>query len=125
MRNDEKVPSIYSYTKTTSGEEQWGDSLSPDAVAMVHTKLELDTQQSKIDELDLILHNLDGMHDLSFDQVEKTNGKPDFTTKKPEDVVLDYMKKIFESVEKHLAKYPTELIRLLPVDIVITHPVVS
>ena len=125
MSNAEKVPSVYSYTKAASGEEQWGNSLSEDAVTMVHTKLELDAQQSKLDELDIILHNLDGMHDLRFDHVVKTGGNPDFTAKKPEIVVLDYMKRVFDRVLKYLGKVPEELLRSLPVDIVITHPVVG
>ena len=124
MTNLEKVPSVYSYTKPTAGEEQWGYHLSADAVTMVHTKLELDAQQSKLDELEIILDNLEGMHDLHFDQVKKTNGNPDFTAKKPEIVVLDYMKKIFDRVMKHLSQYAEEVRRSLPVDIVITHPVV-
>jgi hypothetical protein len=123
--NEEKVPSVYSYTKPKSKEEQWGNSLSEDAEIMVHTKLELDAQESKLDELDMILDNLDGMRDLRSEYVVSTLGNPDFTPKKPELVVLDYMKKIFERVWKYLGQYDQGLLLSLPVDIVITHPVVS
>lgn len=124
MSNAVKVPSVYSYTKTDGGEKQWGNHFSPNAVMLIHTKLELDAQPSRFDELDLILHNLDGMHDLHFDQVERTNGNPDFTAKKPEIVIQDYMSKIFQRVMQRLNKIPPQLRRSLPVDIVITHPVV-
>jgi hypothetical protein len=125
MSNTEKVPSMYSYTKAASGEEQWGNDFSEDAITMVHTKLELDAQQSKLDELNIILDNLDGMHNLCFDHVLKTDGNPDFAAKKPEIVVLDYMRKIFDRVMKYLVKIPEELRQSLLVDIVITHPVVG
>jgi hypothetical protein len=125
MSNADKVPSVYSYTKAPSGEEQWGNDFSDNAVTMVHTKLQLDAQQSKLDELDIILDNLDGMHDLSINHVVKTDGNPDFTARKPEIIVLDYMSKIFDRVMKYLGKIPEEFIQSLPVDIVITHPVVG
>lgn len=123
--NDVKVPSAYSYTKTTSKAEQWGTSFSEDAEIMVHTKLELDAQESMLDEFVMILDNLDGMRDLSSDYVVSTLGNPDFTPKRPELVVLDYMKKVFERVWKYLQKYNQKLLLSLPVDIIITHPVVS
>jgi hypothetical protein len=38
----DKIPSVISYSPATEvGEQQWGLSLSPDAVAMVNTKLEV------------------------------------------------------------------------------------
>jgi hypothetical protein len=123
--NEEKVPSAYSYTKPKSKEEQWGTSFSEDAEIMVYTKLELDAQESILDELDMILDNLDGMRDLRSEYVVSTQGNPDFTPKKPELVVLDYMKKIFERVRIYLGQYDQGLLLSLPVDIVITHPVVS
>ena len=123
--NEYKVPSAYSYTKPKSKEEQWGTSFSEDAEIMVHTKLELDAQESILDELDMILDNLDGMRDLRSEYVVSTQGNPDFTPKKPELVVLDYMKKIFERVRIYLGRYDQGLLLSLPVDIVITHPVVS
>lgn len=116
---------MYSYTRSRSHEEQWGSSLSEDAELMVYTKLELDAQESKLDELDMILDNLDGMRDLRSDYVVSTGGQPNYTPKKPELVVLDYMKKIFERVMDYLGQYDQRLLLSLAVDIVITHPVVS
>ncbi|KAH7417779.1 hypothetical protein BKA64DRAFT_761386 [Cadophora sp. MPI-SDFR-AT-0126] len=122
--NEDKVPSAYSYTKSRANEEQWGTSFSEDAEIMVYTKLELDAQESVIGELDMILDNLDGMKDLSSEYVVRSKGEPDYTPKKPDLVVLDYMKKIFERVWKYLGQYDQALLLSLPVDIIITHPVV-
>lgn len=48
MGNHDKIPSVISYSPSSHvGEQQWGASLSPDAVTMVHTKLELDVQGNK------------------------------------------------------------------------------
>jgi len=123
--NEEKVPSAYSYTKPKFKEDEWGDSFSEDAEIMVHTKLELDAQESRVDELNMILDNLDGMRDLSSEYVVSQGGEPDYTPKKPELVVLDYMRKVFDRVWKYLSQYPKEMLSSVSVDIVITHPVVS
>jgi hypothetical protein len=130
MSNTRKVPSAYSYTPSTTGEEQWGGSWSSDATVMVHTKLELDEQARKSDELEIILHNLDGMDNLNFAHIEKTNGNPAFSPKKPDDIVKDYLDKIFRQVMKVLQtdeRFQIEDVdrRKMPVDIVFTMPVVS
>lgn len=82
----DKIPSVISYSETTTaGEEQWGLDLSPNALAMVNTKLELDVQDRKLGELELILHLLDGVNDLNFDDTIKKRGFPEYTEKAPED----------------------------------------
>lgn len=128
MSNTLKVPSAYSYSQTTTEEEQWGSSISSNATVMVHTKLELDEQDCKNDELDIILHNLDGMGDLSFAHVERTNGRPEFSPKKPDDIVQDYLVKVFDRVMAYIEKdlgFEEVDRRGMPVDIVFTVPVVS
>ena len=75
MGNQDKVPSVISYSACSEAqEEQWGSDLSPDAIAMVNTKLELEVQDDKSDELELILQALDGMHDLNFQFVKDSRG---------------------------------------------------
>lgn len=130
MSNTPKVPSAYSYTPSTTGEEQWGGSMSLDAAVMVHTKLDLDEQARKSDELENILQNLDGMNDLSFDHIERRDGNPAFSPRKPDDIVKDYLDKIFERVIKVLetdtrVKIEDDDRRKTPVDIVFTMPVAS
>jgi hypothetical protein len=125
MNNTEKVPSVISYSPCSDEEEQqFGFSLSPEAVAMVNTKLELDVQDNKVDELDLILQALDGMDNLSFEKVKNSNGYPAYTWKAPEEIVTDYLEKVFPYVNRILEKNET-LRKGIKVDIVITFPVVS
>lgn len=127
MENMQRIPSLISYTLPTSGELQWGSDLSSNAVVMAHTKLELDVQDSKADELDRILHHLDGMHDLSFDHVQRLNGKPDYSPKKPDNIIEDYLKRVFTRVIMYLEDQGIgrqEQIEWL-VDIVFTVPMVS
>jgi hypothetical protein len=124
--NHNKIPSIISYSPAgPAGEEQWGASLSPDAVTMVNTKMQLDEQDTKQDELDLILQVLDGVNNLEFEAVKKAKGLPDYTWKTPEEIVTDYLTKIFEHVNSKVFQLMgSHLLSQLQVDVVITVPVV-
>lgn len=124
MSNDVKIPSVISYTPSThKGEQQFGASLSPDAVAMVNTKLELEAQDTRLDELDLIIQVLEGTKDLNFEHVKRAQGYPDYTWKAPEDIVTDYLTKVFEHFERAMVDL-TEIKKNVPVDIMVTVPVV-
>lgn len=126
MTNHDKIPSVISYSPATPDKDgkipqQWGTSLSPEAVTMVNTKLELDNQDSKLDELDLIIQVLDGMKNLSFDHVIASKGYPEYTWKVPQDIVSDYLGKVFHYLQKEVADFMEAQI---PVDLVLTVPVV-
>jgi len=125
MSNRPKIPSVYSYSPAPNGEEQWGESLSPDALTMINTKLELDVQDSKIGELELILQVLEGMGNLHFDHVKAARGYPEYTWKTPEEIATDYLTKVFQRVDRVVEKFSPLLKTRIPVDIVITVPVVS
>jgi hypothetical protein len=125
MASTQKVPSVYSYSPAPKDEQQWGDSLSDEAVTMINTKLELDVQDNKSDELRLLLQVLDGMHNFSFEYVRACRGYPDYTSKDPEQIITDYMSRIFQRFEQHVDKFGTKLTSRLLVDIVVTVPVVS
>ena len=125
MDNHEKVPSVYSYSRPSRAREvQWGANLSPNAVAMMHTKLELDYMDNRSDELDLILKALDGMSDLTFDEIKKHQSHPDYTWNSPEEIATDYLRKIFERVQIQLGSYGETVAEKYPMDIVITVPAV-
>ena len=82
MGNSVKIPSVISYTPCSDPEvEQFGFDLSDNATTMINTKLELDPQDTRTEELDLILHALDGMKDLRFDNIKASRGFPNFTWK--------------------------------------------
>lgn len=124
MSNDVKIPSVISYSPSShKGEQQVGASLSPDAVAMVNTKLELEAQDTRLDELDLIIRTLEGTKNLNFEHVKHAQGYPGYTWKSPDDIVTDYLTKVFEHFERATA-YLTEVKDNIPVNIIVTTPVV-
>jgi hypothetical protein len=125
MGNSAKIPSVISYSPCTRAQEQqWGASISPDAITMINTKLELDLQDNKSEELDLILQALDGMNNLHFEHVKASKGYPEYTWKGPGDIVTDYLTKIFQYLSLAIKNFSPELRARIPVDIVVTVPVV-
>lgn len=121
-----KIPSIISYsTPSAAREQQWGANISPKAVTMVNTKLELDVQENKIDELELIIQVLDGTSNLDFNEVKKSRGLPEYTWKTPEEVVTDYLTHVFQYLNQNFDVFGERLRSQIPVDIVVTVPVVS
>ena len=80
MDNDVKIPSVISYSAPgVNDEQQFGNDISPDAITMVNTKLELEPQDDRIDELNLILQVLEGMRNLDFDHVKSIRSFPGYT----------------------------------------------
>jgi len=125
MGHSTGIPSVISYSPSTRAQEQqWGNSISLDAVTMINTKLELDIQESKSEELDLILQALDGMNNLCFEHVKASNGYPEYSWKRPGDIVTDYLTKIFQHLSLTLTYFSPNFRAQIPVDIVITVPAV-
>ncbi len=119
-----KIPSVISYSlKSQNREQQWGTDLSPQAIAMVHTKLQLDVDDTAA-ELNLILQALDGMHNLNFQYIKESGGAPKYTRKGPEQIVEDYLTKVFNYLLQAVESFTEELRSSIPVDIVATIPAV-
>jgi hypothetical protein len=123
--NHDKIPSVISYSLASdAAEQQWGADLSPDAVAMIHTKLELGLRDTS-DELDLVLKTLEGVGNLKFTHIKAIGPLPGYPCKKPERIVADYMEKVFDCVLESIAsRYSDEFRKQTPVDVVITMPAV-
>lgn len=125
MDNHDKVPSVISYSKcSTAGERQWGSNLSPDAISMVHTKLELGVQ-SVLGELDMTLQVLDGMMDLNIGAILRTtkdHDLPPYSHLSPEAIITDYLTKVFLWFEQELEKFGPVFRRETATDLVITVP---
>jgi hypothetical protein len=122
MPATDKVPSVISYSPCDPREySQWGHSLSPDAVIIRNTRRELDIQDTKSEELDLILKLLDDRNNLKFD----AHGYSAYRWKQPKDIITDYLMKVY-AVVKDFLEFPTnESLRAkIPVDLVITVPTV-
>jgi hypothetical protein len=108
-------------------EQQWGSNLSPNAVSMVHTKLELDLQDVS-GELDMTIQVLDGMKNLGFSDMMAANGdydRPAYSHKNPEEVVTDYLTKVFLRLEEVVEGFTDAFRRHVATDIVVTVPTVS
>jgi molecular chaperone DnaK (HSP70) len=121
---DDKVPSVISYSQA---KHEWGGSLSADSVSMVHTKLELGLQ-STLGELDMTLQVLDGMANLNFDEMLMARGShdiPAYSHKSPEEIVTDYLEKVFQYLEQEVEKFGTAARKHTAVDLVVTVPTVS
>jgi hypothetical protein len=130
MDNDQKIPSVISYSPASrANEQQFGSNISEDAIAMVNTKLELDVQDSKLAELESLIQALEGMKNLNFSNVRQCKGSPGFTWKSAEAIVTDYLTKVFKAfslyLDKRFPEYRAGLQEMMPVDVVITVPVVS
>ncbi|CAO2656251.1 Nn.00g050540.m01.CDS01 [Neocucurbitaria sp. VM-36] len=122
MGNHDKVPSVISYSVPSEMmEQQWGSSLSPQAVSMVHTKLELGIQKLQ-GELDMTLQVLDGMKDLDFSRMMTANGIPAYSHKSPEEIVTDYLAKVFEYLDLTVNNFNEAFRRHTATDIVVTVP---
>ena len=124
MENHSKIPSVISFSPATEAmEQQWGYDLSDEAISMIHTKLELDLQDVG-SELDLMLHALDGMKDFSFQHIKTAGVLPAFTDKTAEQVVTEYLSRVFEHLSAVMVNFSEELRVRVPVDIVVTVPTV-
>jgi hypothetical protein len=124
MKNQDKVPSVISYSKSPYGEQQWGSDISADALCMVHTKLELGIDTTS-NELDLLLKTMEGVNGLSFSHLKAVAPIPDFPTQLPQQIVADYIEKAFIAIINFIEKqYTAAFFQTTPVDIVMTMPAV-
>lgn len=124
MNNRQKVPSVISYARTSEGEAQWGSDISKNAITMVNTKLELQPQETRFEELDLTFHALKNMGFLSFDHVQKSGPDPAYTSKEPRDIITDYLTRISECYRRAGKVGFLEKAITTSVDVVVTVPVV-
>jgi hypothetical protein len=91
---------------------------------MIHTKLELPLSGTS-DELDLVLKTLEGVQDLHFSHIKSAGPLPEYPSRKPEDIVSDYIVRVFEVVLDRIAiEFTPEFRNATPVDVVITMPAV-
>lgn len=121
MTGIRKAPSVISYSPADDA-DQWGMSISENAVTMLNFKLELETQDKRIDELDLILQLLQGTGFLSFDIIRRAGSYPAYTSKSPAQIVTDYLSNVCDSIFNSQAFSDPKNAKL-PIDICVTVPV--
>ena len=123
MSNQQKVKSVISYAKPVQGEAQWGSDISESAITMVNTKLELEPQDTRFEELDLTLQVLKGTGNLTFEHIRKAGPDPAYTCRPPTQIVTDYLTKISECARK-VPDFENLVLTKTAVDLVVTVPVV-
>jgi len=121
-----KVPSQVAYSSSHEHNAQWGYDISPQALRLVWTKLELD-KQDRVDELNHLLGALNGMKDLNLEEIARSRGLPEYPAKEPVEIVSDYLSFVREHVVKLDMPYSVgeALLQRFPIDIVVTCPTVS
>jgi hypothetical protein len=126
MTMQAKVPSLISYGNDYGfeGGLQWGNNILPGAVAMMHTKLQLDVQTVS-EELNLIMDALDGVKDFDFSHIQYSVASSQYTDKSAEEIITDYLTLVFNALCKQIEALMDTFRLLLPVDIVITIPAVG
>lgn len=123
MGNQEKIPSVISYSESDGDSQQWGSDLSKHAIAMVHTKLQLDIGTVE-NELDLTLQALEGMDNLHYRHIKNSEFKPSYPIQSPEEIVQDYLRFVFEYLLESVGQFTPQFLRHTSVDIVVTIPAV-
>lgn len=125
--NQSKVRTMISYVKSSAGKTQWGSAVTDHA--MVNTKLELEPQASRYDELELTWYLLKGTGNLAFEHLKKIGPEPAYTSAPPRQIVQDYLSHIRACACREGVLKKVDLSKLVetntPVDIVVTVPAVS
>lgn len=125
-----KVPSLYSFSKTsTSGEcRQWGYSISDDSNVMQWTKLELEprTTLKELKVLRDLVQGLDLLKELRVKEDAAINNDiPRYLPKDAGDVVREYLGKVAREWYQYMRANGKHTLDSVPLDIVITHPAVN
>jgi hypothetical protein len=123
MGNQQKIPSVISYSDSDGNCQQWGSDLSKHAIAMVHTKLQLDIGNTS-NELDLALQTLEGMDNLHYRHIKNSEVESSYPIQSPEEIVQDYLRFVFEYLLSSVEQFTKQFLRHTSVDIVVTVPAV-
>jgi hypothetical protein len=123
--SSEKVPSEMSYSASLKGCRQWGKSIDEDSFVLRWTKLELQPQK-RVKELQQLSETLKGLSLLGA-----LNSDPDVALdnahlgKDHGGIIRDYLKKVARYWYDHMAAELATVLKNVPLDIIVTHPVVS
>ena len=100
---------------------QWGSNLSPDAVAIANTKLDLETR-SVSEDMNINPQNSQEVNNRDSGCHNVDQGRPErYFWKSPVEIVTDFLTKVFEVLTGNLFR-EEDLLKVIPVDFVITVP---
>ncbi|KAK4206920.1 hypothetical protein QBC37DRAFT_406681 [Rhypophila decipiens] len=122
-----KVPSVISYTPTTTGTKQWGHDIADGSEVLRWTKLELRSQSREV-ELERLL---DTVRSLPFSTSLLREGGggdslgvnvPVHLGLAPLDIIADFLKKVARCWHDARLKDTQRLLQNVTLDLVVTHP---
>ncbi|KAI0450091.1 hypothetical protein F5B21DRAFT_517692 [Xylaria acuta] len=118
-----KVPSKLTYTRNQG--EQWGYGIGEDAYIIKWTKMNLE-RPSRLQAIKTLRQTLESAEQLAFDPRGALQAQvPHHLTKTPADILTDYLAKVAAVVRQDIKdKRDEEVIKRLPIDLVITHPAI-
>ncbi|KAF8867412.1 hypothetical protein BDZ45DRAFT_13223 [Acephala macrosclerotiorum] len=123
MKLSSKIPSAISYSPAISPlDQQWGASLSEDALVITNTKLELENSGSKEGLLGSISRLLEGTSNLAFEYIKTSKGIDNYPWKSPEEIVTDYLTHVFQYLMASFEFLNPRLLSKISTDIVISVP---
>lgn len=129
-KDAEKVPSSYSYSKTSrqARKKQWGYSIDDQSRVLRWTKLELEPRETK-KELEELRELVQGLNLVKKLKENRDTGKvdeiPRHISKDAIEIIRDYLSKIARAWRDHMTSRSASVLTEVPLDIVITHPAVS
>lgn len=119
-----KVPSLFTYSGSPNGCEQWGYEIDPNSRVLRWTKLALEETNEREKELQNLSALLLEMANLDRSEVALVdNDLPIHLAKEPADIVTDYLRRVADNTYEELSGIIGEkTLAAIPIDIVIAHP---
>lgn len=128
-RSELKVPSAKSYSWSAKGRAQWGFDIDDHSKIFKWTKLEL-VPRKAVAELKVLADLVKGLeltnnigHEANDDDAAKE--VPQHLTKTPEEILENYLSEVSREWYRDMVATSAYVFDNVPVDIVITHPVVG
>jgi hypothetical protein len=128
-KDAQKVPSAYSYSRTSSTRRcrQWGYSISDDSQVMRWTKLELEPRTAirELEALRELVKGLDLVNELRANEnAANMSDIPRHISKDAGDIIREYLGKVAREWYQFIRSQGRHTLDSVPLDIIITHPAV-
>jgi hypothetical protein len=130
QRDEQKVPSAYSYSKTSAEKrcKQWGYDIDDNSDVMRWTKLEL-KPRATLKELEVLRELLEGLNLIdnlrANNNAASMNEIPRHLPKDAGDIVRDYLIEVAREWYLYIRANFRNALAAVPLDVVITHPAAS
>jgi hypothetical protein len=122
-RNEGKVPSRISYSKTNTGEKQWGFSIQSRSTVLEWTKLEL-MPRSPAQQLATLRQLVNGLWDIQPRTGSETE-VPKHLVKNATQIIQDYLYRVAVRWHEYMEENHKGVLSNIDTDFVVTHPTAS